>query len=131
MLKPAGNPYSYVHQAYKANLGYHTKAASQNEADFPIAYNILTHKDVHQIEFLLRAIYRPQNVYCIHIDAKQPISFQSGLRAIAACFENVYIASKLESVVYAGFTRLQADINCMQDQVFVVKYLLLMYFQEL
>ncbi len=31
------------------------------------------------------------------------------------CFDNVFIASKLETVVYAGISRLQADINCMTD----------------
>ena len=39
------------------------------------------------------------------------------VRAIVKCFNNVFIASKLERVVYAGYTRLQADINCMRDQL--------------
>ncbi|NXS41321.1 GCNT7 acetylglucosaminyltransferase, partial [Balaeniceps rex] len=36
---------------------------------------------------------------------------------IVNCFENIFISSKRESVVYAGFSRLQADINCMRDLV--------------
>ena len=90
---------------------------SENEASFPIAYNILIHTDIQQFEFLLRAIYRPQNLYCVHPDAKQSPAFQQAVRAIASCFENVFIASKVEKITYAGYSRLQADINCMQDQV--------------
>ena len=41
------------------------------EEAFPIAYSLLMHKEVEQAERLLRAIYRPQNSYCIHIDKMQ------------------------------------------------------------
>ena len=35
---------------------------------FPIAYSILFYKELEQVEYLLRAIYRPQNIYCLHLD---------------------------------------------------------------
>ena len=66
---------------------------------------------------LLRAIYRAHNVYCIHIDAKSSSEFQSAIKSFVACFKNVRLASKLERIVYAGFSRLQADINCMKDHL--------------
>ena len=37
------------------------------------------------------------------------------MKAIANCLPNVFIASKLEDVIYEGYSRLQADINCMTD----------------
>ena len=37
--------------------------------EFPIAFSILYYKDLVQVERLLRAIYRPNNVYCLHMDA--------------------------------------------------------------
>ena len=70
-----------------------------------------------QVERLLRAIYRPQNVYCIHVDLNSPPEVQVGMMSLVRCFPNVFIASKLENVVYRRFTRLQADINCMSDHV--------------
>ena len=70
-----------------------------------------------QVERLLRAIYRPQNVYCIHIDLHSPGGVHVGMLSLVRCFPNVFIASKLEYVVYGGFSRLQADINCMRDHV--------------
>jgi len=51
-----------------------------------------------QVERLLRAIYMPQNFYCIHIDSKAPAHVHQLTAAIANCFDNVFIASRLESV---------------------------------
>lgn len=88
---------------------------SQEEEDFPIAYSMVIHHKIDMFERLLRAVYAPQNVYCVHVDSKAPAAFQEAVRAIVACFPNVFVASRLESVVYASWSRLQADLNCMHD----------------
>ncbi|NXN33622.1 GCNT3 acetylglucosaminyltransferase, partial [Nycticryphes semicollaris] len=88
---------------------------SQEEAEFPIAYSMVIHNKIEMFERLLRSIYAPQNMYCIHVDSKSPADFQEAVRAIAACFPNVFVASRLESVIYASWSRVQADLNCMQD----------------
>ncbi|OXB82059.1 UNVERIFIED_CONTAM: hypothetical protein H355_004142 [Colinus virginianus] len=88
---------------------------SEEEAGFPIAYSMVIHHKIEMFERLLRSVYAPQNVYCVHVDAKAPAAFQQAVRAIAACFPNVFVASRLESVVYASWSRLQADLNCMRD----------------
>ncbi|XP_071951435.1 N-acetyllactosaminide beta-1,6-N-acetylglucosaminyl-transferase-like isoform X2 [Antedon mediterranea] len=100
---------------YKTKSMYPNMPLSEEEANFPIAYIITTHKDSAQLERLLRAIFHSQNVYCIHLDAKSPQTFHSAVNKLAGCFDNVFVASKLESVQYAGYTRLLADINCMSD----------------
>ena len=102
---------------FKLSRGYRLNALDQEEENFPIAFNILMHKDIDQVEMLLRSIYRPQNSYCIHIDSKSDPDVVESVRAIASCFDNVFLASRLERVVYAGYSRLQADINCMKDQL--------------
>ena len=104
-------------QIFKNTLGYHIVPLPDEDLDFSIAFNLLIHNRVEQFERLLRAIYRPQNSYCIHVDAKSSDKFVMAVRGIAGCFHNVFVASKLESVVYAGYSRLQADINCMKDQL--------------
>ncbi|KAM7103502.1 LOW QUALITY PROTEIN: beta-1,3-galactosyl-O-glycosyl-glycoprotein beta-1,6-N-acetylglucosaminyltransferase 3 [Ciconia maguari] len=88
---------------------------SQEEAEFPIAYSMVIHDKIEMFERLLRSLYTPQNVYCVHVDGKSPAAFQEAVRAIVACFPNVFVASRLEKVVYASWSRLQADLNCMQD----------------
>ena len=102
---------------FKRLNGYVLKPLSDLEANFPLAYNILMHRDVSQIEKLLRALYAPQNVYCIHIDKRASREVHEAMESLTKCFPNVYIASKLEQVVYAGISRLQADINCMRDHL--------------
>ncbi|XP_078508127.1 putative beta-1,3-galactosyl-O-glycosyl-glycoprotein beta-1,6-N-acetylglucosaminyltransferase 7 [Lissotriton helveticus] len=94
-----------------------TSPLSEEEADFPLAYIITIHKELHMFVKLIRAIYAPQNVYCIHVDEKSPSAYKSSVQNLVACFRNVFLASKRENVVYAGFSRLQADINCMKDLV--------------
>ncbi|XP_029646874.1 N-acetyllactosaminide beta-1,6-N-acetylglucosaminyl-transferase-like [Octopus sinensis] len=90
---------------------------SPEEHKFPLAYSILFYKDFVQVEKLLRAIYRPHNWYCLHIDAKAPFQLHYAVIQLVTCFDNVFIASKLEEVVYSSFSRLQADINCMMDLI--------------
>ncbi|KAJ8034663.1 Beta-1,3-galactosyl-O-glycosyl-glycoprotein beta-1,6-N-acetylglucosaminyltransferase 3 [Holothuria leucospilota] len=87
----------------------------KEEAAYPLAYIIVTHKEVAQVERLLRAIYQPQNIYCIHPDKKSPEIFHEALRSLASCFGNVFIVSKVLTVQYRGVTRVQADVNCMSD----------------
>ncbi|XP_067871275.1 beta-1,3-galactosyl-O-glycosyl-glycoprotein beta-1,6-N-acetylglucosaminyltransferase 3-like [Heterodontus francisci] len=94
---------------------YLTFSLSKEEKNFPISYSIVIHEKIEMFERLLRTIYSPQNVYCIHVDRKAPDSFHLAVRAITACFHNVFIASKLENVIYATWSRVQADLNCMED----------------
>ncbi|KAM4709904.1 beta-1,3-galactosyl-O-glycosyl-glycoprotein beta-1,6-N-acetylglucosaminyltransferase [Discoglossus pictus] len=94
---------------------YILQPLSREEREFPIAYSIVVHHRIDMLERLLRSIYMPQNYYCIHIDKKSSESFLAAVKAIVSCFENVFIASQLESVVYASWSRVQADLNCMSD----------------
>ncbi|CBY23916.1 unnamed protein product [Oikopleura dioica] len=94
---------------------YVMHSVSKEEEDFPLAYSFVVHKDAGQVERLLRALYRPQNVYCIHVDQKSASAFYNALQDMASCLPNVFLASKREDVVYASYSRLQADLNCMEE----------------
>ncbi|XP_041082932.1 beta-1,3-galactosyl-O-glycosyl-glycoprotein beta-1,6-N-acetylglucosaminyltransferase 3-like [Polyodon spathula] len=101
--------------AFVKNKRFFTFPLSQEEKDFPIAYSLVVHEKIEMFERLLRAIYNPQNVYCVHVDQKSPENFIKAVRAIVSCLPNVFVASKLEKVVYASWSRVQADLNCMKD----------------
>ena len=101
--------------SFRKIRGYDDHPVSEEEINFPIAFSILTYTNTEQFERLLRIIYRPHNIYCIHIDSKSSKEFYESINSIVQCFDNVFIASKLEYIVYAGFSRLQADLNCMND----------------
>ncbi|KAJ3612541.1 hypothetical protein NHX12_020812 [Muraenolepis orangiensis] len=100
---------------YLETRGFVLAPQSAEERDFPIAYSMVIHQKIEMFERLLRAVYRPQNVYCVHVDKKSPADFRDAVMAIASCFPNVFIASRLENVVYATWSRVQADLNCMAD----------------
>ncbi|XP_014263355.3 beta-1,3-galactosyl-O-glycosyl-glycoprotein beta-1,6-N-acetylglucosaminyltransferase 3 [Maylandia zebra] len=102
-------------QAYIEKRGFITAPLSEEEKDFPIAYSMVIHDKIEMFERLLRAIYVPQNIYCVHVDQKSSATFKKAVAAIASCFPNVFVASKLERVVYASWFRVQADLNCMKD----------------
>ncbi|KPP68062.1 beta-1,3-galactosyl-O-glycosyl-glycoprotein beta-1,6-N-acetylglucosaminyltransferase-like [Scleropages formosus] len=102
-------------EKFKITRKYLTFPLSSEEEEFPLAYSIVIHHKIQNFERLLRAIYAPQNFYCIHVDNKSAPLFQAAVAGIVSCFDNVVISSKLENVVYASWSRVQADINCMRD----------------
>lgn len=94
---------------------YIRKTLTTEEAEFSIAYSVMIYKDIEQFERLLRAIYRPQNFYCIHVDAKSPHTFHLAVKSISACFSNVFLASTRVKVRWGLFNVLMADLICMKD----------------
>ena len=72
--RPVLDDEDYLHltkdcAAFRHARGYNRFPITLEEQEFPLALSILMYKDVEQTERLLRAIYRPHNVYCIHVDA--------------------------------------------------------------
>ncbi|XP_053431586.1 beta-1,3-galactosyl-O-glycosyl-glycoprotein beta-1,6-N-acetylglucosaminyltransferase [Nycticebus coucang] len=113
-------PHDYINMtsdcaSFIKSRKYITEPLSKEEAGFPIAYSIVVHHKIEMLDRLLRAIYMPQNFYCIHVDKKSEQPFLAAVMGIASCFNNVFVASQLESVVYASWSRVQADLNCMKD----------------
>ena len=52
-------------------------------------FSILFYKDLDQVVRLLRAIYRPQNYYCLHLDKKAPAEMHQIVDNLTSCFDNV------------------------------------------
>lgn len=95
--------------------GYDDVCVSEEEKDFPLAYSLVVHKSAWMVERLIRALYSPGNIYCIHYDQKSSAEFISAVEGLADCLPNVFIVSKRESVIYASISRLKADLNCLSD----------------
>ncbi|CAF0878558.1 unnamed protein product [Brachionus calyciflorus] len=85
------------------------------DIDFPLAVTILAHESAEQLERILRTLYQPQNIYCIHIDKKSDKNLHNSIKSISDCFDNVFIASKTYDIVYMGHSRLKADVQCLKD----------------
>uniref|UniRef100_A0A8D2Q902 N-acetyllactosaminide beta-1,6-N-acetylglucosaminyl-transferase n=1 Tax=Varanus komodoensis TaxID=61221 RepID=A0A8D2Q902_VARKO len=100
---------------YAAGSHYLTGPLSAEEAAFPLAYVITLHKEFGTFERVFRAIYAPQNVFCVHVDEKAPASYKQDVEKLLQCFPNAFLVSRAEPVIYAGVSRLQADLNCLKD----------------
>ena len=102
-------------EMFRKDRKYTMSPINQEEADFRIAFSMLIFKDVEMVERLLRAIYRPQNFYCIHVDKKASADVRNAMTAIANCFDNVFISSRSVNVQWAWYSVLEPEIICMED----------------
>ena len=102
-------------ESFVKKRGYIMSSLSKVEEDFPLAYSIIAHKGAEALERLLRAIYRPQNIYCIHIDAKSKQDFYNAAAAISGCFPNVFMAPRRIDVRWGEFSVLEPELLCMEE----------------
>lgn len=102
-------------EKFRSDRKYIMKPVSPEEEDFGIAYSLLMYKDAGQVERLLRAIYRPTNYYCIHVDVKSPPIIHQSMRQLASCFDNVIIARKSSDVAWGFYTVVEPEMTCMED----------------
>ncbi|XP_067913360.1 N-acetyllactosaminide beta-1,6-N-acetylglucosaminyl-transferase-like [Heterodontus francisci] len=100
---------------FQALLHYSRSPLTAEEISFPLAFIITVHKEFDTFERLFRAIYRPHNLYCIHVDEKSPGEFHRQLQRLQGCFGNVFLASRMVPIIYGGISRLEADISCLTD----------------
>ncbi|KAH3816267.1 hypothetical protein DPMN_117780 [Dreissena polymorpha] len=101
--------------SFKLHRGYITDTLSELEREFPVAFSILMYKDIEMFERLLRAIYRPQNFYCIHVDDKTSDEIFKAVVSITGCFGNVFIASQRIRVKWGKLSVLTPELVCMED----------------
>ena len=65
---------------------------------------------------MIRATYRPHNFYCLHIDGKKDSDETFALvKKFAGCFDNIFVVENRTQVKYAGYSRLEGDIKCMDE----------------
>ena len=88
---------------------------SREEMDFPLAFSINVHNNAQQVVRMLKVIYRPHNLYCIHYDLKAPSKFRQVFDNLAKCLSNVFIPSKIIKVNWGDVTILDAQLSCITD----------------
>lgn len=100
---------------FVAKRGYIMTPLSQKELNTPLAFSILFYKGLDQFERLLRSVYRPNNVYCIHADLKTNARDLAALKSLINCFPNVMLASKRYNIYWGHISVLHAELSCMSD----------------
>ena len=105
---------SYVKNLLSGNNFY----ISATELNFSLAYAMLFHGSPQQIFRLLRVIYRPHNVYCLHPDGKANETLIESFRQMASCFDNIFVPDELVNVTYMHFSMVDAQLKCLHDLVY-------------
>jgi hypothetical protein len=59
------------------------------------------------VERLVRAVYRPHNVYCVHVDKKATSSFRHAVTLMVQCLPNAFILHPAYDVQWGTFSVLQ------------------------
>ena len=54
-------------------------------------------------------------MYGIKVDTKAKANIAAAIANITSCFPNVFMVSQPVKVLYAGWMRVQGDLNCMSD----------------
>lgn len=85
---------------------------SQEEIDFPIAYQMVIHASVQQVVRFLKVIYRSHNAYCVHIDKKSSSLLKQSFETLAKCLPNFHIARKSYDVRYQTIDQVDAMRSC-------------------
>ena len=88
---------------------------SPEEQSFPLAYILIVYTNPQQVVRLIKALWRPQNLFCVHPDAKQSEEFIGVFRQLSKCLHNVFVPTKLEKVYYQHHSIMDSQINCYED----------------
>ena len=91
---------------------------SEKERNFPLAFEMLVYYKpvrVQQYVRLIKNIYRPHNMYCIHVDEKAPDWWREMWMSFASCFPNIILARKSVKVDYGTAKILYAHFHCLKD----------------
>lgn len=86
---------------------------SKVEVTFPIAFIFVVYDNPEQFLRLLKVLYRPGNMYCIHPDKKT--EYQEFFTNIARCLPNVIVAGKRVDVSWGAKSLLAAQMHCLYD----------------
>lgn len=117
-LIPQGGRYYTQCPFLEANSSMnYLHSVQPEEIDFPLAFSLVVYTDSERVLRLLRAIYRPHNYYCIHIDRKSPPAFVAEIERLKQCKEmnhNVYFVERSSrlNVHWGRLSVLDADLIC-------------------
>lgn len=102
----------YIREEFRNNF-----YVSQEEREFPLAFILVVYTNPQQIFRLLKVIYRPHNVYCLHPDIKQGREFTDLFISLSKCLDNVFVASRRVAVYWGHHSIMDAQMSCMWDLV--------------
>ncbi|CAL1531916.1 unnamed protein product [Lymnaea stagnalis] len=70
-------------------------------------------EEMEMSERLLRAIYRPQNYYCVHVTMQSEALYKA-YESISSCLPNVILPIRRVFVEWDRFSALDAELSCLE-----------------
>ena len=98
-------------QASRLKYAFNRWPVTTQEEQFPLAFSFKLHKYPDMFERLLSVLWRPHNLYCVHVDSKTPPDVYWRIVNVTSCFPNIVLTQTRISVMYAS---LYADIECVK-----------------
>lgn len=111
------DPYNYFDKI--ANVAY--KPLTNAESKTPLAYSILCHGNIGLLEAQLASIFRPQNAYCIYVDAKAPMDYKRAVLALAGVYKEhfpktlIIVANPTRRIYWSDVSILEAGLDCLEQ----------------
>ncbi|CAH8446868.1 unnamed protein product [Schistosoma turkestanicum] len=90
---------------------------SKEELNYPIGFAFAVYENIDRVARLLRLLYRPHNLYCIHVDRNASDRFYQSVVDLAKCYgTNVEIIKRSQSVSvkWGYFSVLDSFLKCTQ-----------------
>ena len=101
-------------QASRLKYAFNRWPVTTQEEQFPLAFSFKLHKYPDMFERLLSVLWRPHNLYCVHVDSKTPPDVYWRIVNVTSCFPNVVLTQTRINVVHASIWSLYADIECIK-----------------
>ncbi|XP_004620254.2 beta-1,3-galactosyl-O-glycosyl-glycoprotein beta-1,6-N-acetylglucosaminyltransferase 7 [Sorex araneus] len=95
-------------------LRFITAALSAEEGNASLAYVITAPRELAALVRLLRAVYAPQNLYCVHVGEDVPAEHRAAVQTLAGCLGNVFLSPGGGRAAPPGLARLQAELGCLR-----------------
>ncbi|CAH8471159.1 unnamed protein product [Schistosoma rodhaini] len=90
---------------------------NKEELNYPLGFVFTVYENIERIARLLRLLYRPYNLYCIHVDRNTSNEFYQSIIDLAKCFGNnieIIQRSQSVSVKWGYFSVLDSFLKCTQ-----------------
>ena len=118
--KPAVSDYAYLKwlislTCWQLRMEMGSFYVSEVESKYPLAFTVVVSQHsatMKQYFRHLKAIYRPHNAFCYHVDPKSSQLFIHAFRHIASCLDNVILSPRPVSIHYGSIDHVTSQMSC-------------------
>ena len=88
---------------------------SEEEKAFPLAFSFVVNRNPQQFIRLIKSIYRPHNIHCIHVDKKSSSFTKNIVNNLTNCIPNIIVPQQSVSVYRGHISIVTAQMRCIKQ----------------